>query len=332
MKRKKKLNQTFVFLGLLCLIGILPPFFAGNQYMMTLFVQVLINLIVVLGLNFITGLTGQMNLGTAGIYAFGAYTSGLLTTRFGISPWLTIPLAGLMGSIIGICLGYPSLRMKGAYLSLTTIAFTEVTRLLITNLPDVTGGTQGVRHVPPLHFFGYQMSATTNNLAYFYFMLAMVVVIGLIALRLVNGKWGREFKAVRDNIEAVESCGLNVAEIKIKAFTLCAIFGALAGSFYAHFMGYLNPISFTVDMSIMYVIMLMVGGIGNVIGNVIGAAVVTMLPEMLRFLGDYYQITYSIIILCGAIFLPGGLMSLIQKALRAANKQGKEAAEHGADS
>ncbi|MFQ8729828.1 MAG: branched-chain amino acid ABC transporter permease [Enterocloster bolteae] len=130
-----------------------------------------------------------------------------------------------------------------------------------------------------------------------------------IAWRIAYSKWGRIFKSLRDNVEAVEMSGVDIASCKIKAFTVASIFGTVAGAMYAHYMGYINPSTFNLDLSTNYVVMLMVGGLGSVVGTIFGSAIVTILPEMLRFLGNYYQIVFCSIILLGAIFFPDGWVS-----------------------
>lgn len=315
---KKKTKRFITWTVAVIIIALLLPVFIHNDYYLMVMNRVLINIVVVLGLNFITGLTGQMNLGTAGIFALGAYASALFTKYTNLSPWLGLIVAIFMGLLIGRGLGYPSLRVKGVYLSLTTIGFAEVVRLLISNLTGLTGGTQGVRDIKPYSIFGYQF---TTQKSMYYLFLAFVVLAFFIAWRIAYSKWGRIFKSLRDNVEAVEMSGVDIASCKIKAFTIAAIFGTVGGAMYAHFMGYINPSTFNLDLSTNYVIMLMVGGLGSVVGNVFGAGIVTILPEVLRFLGDYYQIVFCTIILLGAIFFPNGwvdaVLNLVKKVRRA---------------
>lgn len=311
-------RNQYLWMGALFVFLALVPLFADNNYYITILNQMVINMIVVFGLNFITGLTGQMNLGTAGIYAIGAYTSALLSKNFGFSPWLTMIASVCAGFLLGRGLGYPSLKMKGVYLSLTTLAFSEIVRIFATNLIDITGGTQGLKSIPR---FSVGWIALDTNTKYFYFILVVAIAMCLLSIRITDSKWGREFRAVKDNQDAIESLGLDIRRIKIRAFTLAAMYGAFGGALYAHFNGYITSLSFTTDLSINYVIILMVGGIGNILGNMIGSIVVTLLPELLRFLGDYYQITYCILVLASALFLPDGLISLYGKVMGVFNKR-----------
>ena len=327
MNRMKKIG-----IAVLLIVLILIPIADHNTYHHMVMNQALVNMVVVLGLNFITGLTGQMNMGTAGIMALGAYTAALGSTKFGLPVWCGFVLTILVGFLIGKGLGYPSLRLKGVYLSLTTIGFSEITRLVLTNSAEFTGGTMGVKNIPYIRFMGIELN-TPFKIYYFY--LLIVVVLTFTAYRIVKSKWGRVFKAIRDNVEAVEASGIDVAKMKILAFTLATVLGCLGGTMYAHMMGYINPTTFTQDLSINYLAMMMLGGIGSVAGNVIGATLITILPEFLRFMENYYWLTFSVIALLFAIFLPNGIVSLFTREKRLGSfwirkkEQGKESEDNG---
>lgn len=259
----KKQKNIIILAVVIIAFAISLPHILRNDYYMVVINRILINTIVVLGLNFITGLTGQMNLGTAGIYALGAYSSALFVSYTHLSPWLGLIVAILMGLLIGRALGYPSLRIRGVYLSLTTIGFAEVVRLLLANLADFTGGTTGLKNIPCYSIFGFVFN---TQIRMYYLFLVMTAFAFFVAWRIVHSKWGRVFKSLRDNIDAVEMTGVDVADMKIKAFTIAAIYGTIGGAMYAHFMGYINPSTFNVDLSTNYVIMLMVGGLESVVG------------------------------------------------------------------
>lgn len=301
----KSLSKTGYLL--LVVAAMFLPLILNNTYYVTMFCLALIYMIVAFGLNFITGMTGQMNLGTAGIFCMGAYTSALLTTKTSCSPWLGLIAVVVVGLLVGIGLGYPSLRLKGVYLSLTTIAFGEIVRQLVNNMTDFTSGAQGVRNIPKLNLFGYVLD---TKLKMYYFLLALVVIFGFVSYRIIHSKWGRVFIAVRDNIDAVDACGISSAKIKILAFTLAAVFGTFAGGIYAHYSGYINPSTFTLNLSVSFVVMVMVGGSGTLMGPILGSIIVSMLPELLRFMGNYYQITYYTLVLLCTIFVPGGICNL----------------------
>lgn len=292
----------------LCLIFIsaMIPLTGINDYYMTIFCQAAIYSVVVLGLNFITGMTGQMNMGNAAVYGLGAYTMGLLTTRMGMSPWIALIFVALMGCLIGCLIGWPSLRVQGVYLSLTTIAFNEIVRLLLQNL-QFTGGSSGVRNIPSFTLFGWEINTPSKN---FYFLLVVLVLAAVVSQMIIRSKYGRAFIAVRDNVDAIESSGLNLTSIKMTAFMLSTVFGALAGGFYACFMGYISPSTYTTNLSTSFLVMLIVGGRGNVWGCIIGATIIAFAPEMLRFLGDYYKFIYALLVILIIVFNPNGLTSV----------------------
>jgi len=306
-----------ILIAIAAVVLILLPDLISNTYFQLLINQTMINAIVVMGLNYITGMTGQMNMGTGGIYAIGAYGMALLTTRAGASPWLGLILAVVLGLLIGRGLGYPSLRISGIYLALTTIGFAEVVRLLLTNLTDFTGGAIGVQGIPRFSVFGYQLKTDKE---YYYLLLVITVILAVTAKRIVSSKWGRVFQSIKDNPDAAEACGVNIAQIKILAFTLAAIYGCIGGALYSCLMGYISSNTFNQDLSINYLVMMMIGGIGSVGGNILGAALVTILPEMLRFLENYYWLIFSVVMLLFAIFMPYGLVSVPGKIAALARK------------
>ena len=317
----KKFRIPVIIVSLILLI--LLPQFISNNYFVILLNQTLISIIILVGLNFVTGLMGQMNLSTAGIMAMGAYTSALLCTKLGWSPWIAMIFVILVGFLLGVGLGYPSLRVKGIYLALTTLGFSEVVRLLANNMVSLTGGPTGVRNIPPFSILGYEIKGA---IPYYYFLLVIVIAVLLFSRSIINSKWGRAIKAIRDNDLAVEACGIKISTIKIFAFTLGCIYGCVGGALYGHLIGYINPTNFSVDTSTNYLMMLMVGGIGSTTGNIIGAIIVTFMPELLRFLGNYYWLVFSIVILVSSIFLPKGIVSLpriIKEKLKSRRAEGE---------
>jgi branched-chain amino acid transport system permease protein len=324
----KSNKSIYLYAGVLAMLA-LVPLLGLNNYRMTIFVQALVFSIVVLGLNFITGMTGQMNMGSAAIFGLGAYTSALIIKKAELSPWLGLAGAVAVGIAVGYLLGYPSLRVKGVYLSLTTIGFNEIVRLCLNNL-DFTGGSSGITDISRFSIFGYQIKTAAQN---YYFLLAALAIFVVISYRIIHSKYGRTFIAIRENIAAVETCGLNLADFKIKAFVLSAVFAAVAGSLYASFVGYISPNTFTTDLSITFVVMLILGGRGSIIGCLLGAFIITFAPELMRFLGDYYKLVYAVMIMTAIIFNPNGLVSLAPrvkalyrriKSRAAAKKEGDE--------
>lgn len=318
---KKVTWNKVIALAIVLAVTLCIPAMGFNDYIMTIFVQSLLYSIIVLGLNFITGMTGQMNLGNAAVFGLGAYTAALTTTKLGISPWVAMLLVIVMGWLIGQLLGYPSLRVQGVYLTLTTIAFNEIVRLCLQNM-SWTGGVGGVRNIPRFNLLGLEIKTPTQN---FYFILAILIVFIVISHRFIHSKYGRAFIAVRDNVDAVETCGIKLSRIKVQAFTLSTIFGAFAGGLYAHFMGYISPQTFTTNLSMSFAVMLIIGGRCSIAGCIIGAFVIAFAPELLRFLGTYYQAVYALIIMLALIFNPNGLVALGPKIKKLFQKREKSA-------
>lgn len=183
MKTNK--SAMIIALAAIALAAVLPMFITNN-YHLNLMIQVLINIIIVVGLNFITGLTGQMNLGTAGIFSMGAYTSSLLATKLGLNPWICLVAAVGMGCLIGMGLGYPSQRVSGVYLALTTIGFSEIVRILMTNLTGLTGGALGVTGIPTFSIFGFKFQSN-KEIYYLYLVIAVLLIFNDTGLSIPSG-------------------------------------------------------------------------------------------------------------------------------------------------
>ena len=326
MKNKAQMKTAAAVVGILLAIALIPAFLTNN-YFLTIGCQAMLYAIVALGLNFIVGMSGLMTMGTAAVYALGAYTSALLSKNFGISPWLCLLPVIAMGWLIGRGLGYPSLRVQGVYLSLVTIGFNEIVRNLLTNL-EFTGSGTGVRNIPPFTLFGFTFNTQLRS---YYLIFVFLAVLMLIALRIVRSKWGRAFIAVKNNPEALEVCGVDIASVKITAFTLSAIFGCIAGALYAHFARYITPSTFTTDLSISFVIMLIVGGLGNFWGCILGAYVVAFLPQMLREVGSSYKLIYAALMMLVVIFFPGGIVRDVKRLITGLIGRGKGIEGGGAD-
>lgn len=305
-------NGVSVKWSILIAIAMVLPMLISSDYYLIVFCQVLLNIVAVIGLNFISGLTGQTMLGMAGVVALGAYISGILSTAARLSPWLSLLGAIIMGILIGQILGWPSLRVKGIYLALTTIGFSEVVKIVINNL-EVTGGALGLRDIPPFSILGYSFSDVRSC---YYLYLLLLIISMFLSLRIINSRWGRAFRAIKDNEDAVEACGVDIVQAKLVAFTLCSVFGCVAGSMYAHLMGYLSPSTYTFEYSAKFLMMLMVGGLGSPVGLILGGVIVTALPELLRSFGDYYWLIFTGTLLLLSIFCPYGIVGISERLYR----------------
>lgn len=326
--QKQRLKSLWLPAVFLVVIGLFPLVMTSNYYQ-TVCCQAMLYAIVALGLNFIVGLSGLMTLGTAAIYGLGAYTSALFCTKLGLNPWLALIPVLIVGWLIGKGLGYPSLRVQGVYLSLATIGFNEIVRTLLTNL-EWTGSGTGIRNIAP-----YQIGPLVfdTQVKSYYLIYAVLLIAIVIAWKIVHSRWGRAFIAVKDNPDALEVCGIDVAYVKITAFTLSSIFAVVAGAMYAHFNRYITPASYTTDLSISFVVMLIIGGLGNFWGCIYGAYIVAFLPQLLRPIGLSYKLIYALIMICLVLAFPNGLVRDFKKyMLRLRGKKGGAAGEHGTGS
>lgn len=306
----KEQKNRLIKIAVLAAVFLALPFLVTNNY----YVQI-INLsgicaILAMGFNILAGYTGQISLGQAAFYAIGAYTSALLNTVFGLSFWVTLPLAMIVSGVFGLILAIPALKIKGKYLVLLTIGFGEIIRLVLLNWQEVTGGTSGVLRIQSPAIFGFQFDTLQK---YYFLVLIFCVLLFLYQKRLVNTRTGRALIAVREDEAAAELIGINLAHHKIQAFVISAIYCGIAGCLYAHMVKYISPDTFRYDESVMILSMAVVGGIGTLTGPLIGAILLTILPELLRQIGNYRLVIYGVLLILVIMFYPGGLIFGVER-------------------
>jgi branched-chain amino acid transport system permease protein len=298
------MNLRKLLVALLVLLAALPPLMNVNSYWLHIINVTWVAAIAALGLNLAIGLTGQIVLGQAALMGVGAYSAGLLMTRVQW-PWIAAaPAALAVAGVVGVVLGLLSMRIKGHYLAITTLALNEIFRQVVLNEAQLTGGPMGLRDIPTfaLPFW----SGEVDRQAYLP-LLAVTVVVHAMALVLYRRRLGRQMRAVRDDELAAESMGVNSRTTKVRAFVLCALLGALAGVLYVSATGFLSPNNFTIFESIRLVLMTVIGGLGSIGGGLIGAAVVTILPEVLRDLQTYYMAAFGLAVVGVLLLEPRGL-------------------------
>jgi len=263
--------------GLIALFTV--PLYLSDQILSM--VNVLgIMIIAVLGLMILTGYAGQINLGQAAFVTVGAYASALMTTRLGMPFWVAMPLAGLSTGLVGFIFGLPSLRVKGFYLAMATLAAQFIIPTLIAHVrTDITGGGRGLT-VPPPYFGDVALSSQS---AMFFVIITVAVLLTFIAKSLVRGPIGRAFVAIRDNDLAAEAMGINVFRYKLLAFFVCSFYAGIAGSLYAHWMRVINYDILTIMDSIWYLGMMIIGGMGSITGAIIGPVFIYGLDQALTW-------------------------------------------------
>jgi branched-chain amino acid transport system permease protein len=306
MKKSRKLIVSI----LLAIIILIIPKFAPNLYILQIINMVGIYIILAIGVNILTGYSGQLSFGQAAFYGIGAYTAALLNRNLGLPFLVVLPIAIVITAIFGVVLAIPAIKLRGPYLALITIAFGEVVRIVMVNWKEVTRGTAGVVGIDPPVIFGYKF----DNLVSYYYLILLFVLIGMLYQNiLIKSRTGRAFIAIREDTQAAELTGINVVSYKITAFVISAVYSAIAGVLYAMMIRYISPDSFTSNDSSVIVWTAMVGGMGTLIGPILGGIIMTILPEALRSLADLRLVIYGLILMVVIIKYPGGLAPYLPK-------------------
>jgi len=292
-----------IFVGALILI---PVIFGGNPYHMYVATLTGIYIITIMGLNLTLGYTGQISLGHAAFMALGAYTVALMT-KSGYSFWLALPLGTLISFVAGLLLGLPSLRVKHHYLALVTLGFGTVVYLLLSNEWEITGGFSGITRIPRPNFFGLSLS---SDIAFYCLVAVFLLGLTILLLWILNSRWGRAFKAIRENDMRAEMVGVSLLSYKLLAFAIGAAYAGIAGGLLAPLMKFIDPTTFPVHESFWFLIMLIIGGSGRFEGAFVGAIVVMLLPEFLRGVQQLFFVIFSAITLVLLVFWPTGLAGL----------------------
>jgi len=315
-----KIFQTsFVkfWLLILCLALLVFPFLA-SKYLIYLANISGVAIIGALGINLLTGYTGQVSLGHGAFLAIGAYTSAVLAVRFELPFYVLIPVSGLFSAICGLIIGIPSLRLRGLYLVITTLAFQFIVEHIIYRWKSLTMGDDGIALASP-SIAGLTLDSDQR---YYYLVLVVVVLCTVSMKNLTRTRVGRAFQAIRDRDITAETMGVNLTKYKLLAFSLSSFYAGVAGSLYAYYLAFISPDHFTLMVSIQYIAMIIVGGMGSVLGSIFGALFITLLPEVLggltralgeifpafvSRLGDVKGIVYGLVIVCFLIYQPAGI-------------------------
>ena len=283
-----------------------------NGYYVFVLANVALLAIVGIGLNVLLGLTGQVSFGHVGFYALGAYTVAILTASAGWSFWLAWPLGALVAAISGGLLALPALRVRGPYLAMLTIAFAFIVEHGIVELRELTGGQNGIMGIG---------SPTLGGLAQGERAVAILAIVAAVAMLWVyallsRGTWGAAMRAVRDSETAAESLGIDPLRIKTVAFVFSAALAGLAGGLFAPLSGFVTPHSFAFSLSILFVLVVMIGGAGSVAGPLIGAVIVGLLPEWLASMEEYRLLFFGALLLVVLWAAPGGAVGLLASLAR----------------
>lgn len=264
------------------------------EYYLGILYMIGISVIMALGLNLITGVTGQLSLGHAAFMSIGAYTSAYVGLHFGLPFAVAIVLGGLVAALFGLLLGFPTLRLSGDYLAVVTLGFGEIVRVVLLRTPAVNGA------------LGLSVPAPAQS-EYIIVLTAAAILTIVVMILVGNSRFGRACLAVREDEIAAASLGVNPTFYKVQAFAVGSFFAGLGGGLYAHLVLFINPGDFGFMKSIEILNMVVLGGMGSTFGTILGSTVLTIAPELLRFIRDYRMLFYGGLLVFMMIFRPNGL-------------------------
>ena len=317
------LARTPVARARLALFGmfvIVFPFLAST-YWISLANQIAIATVGAIGLNILVGYTGQISLGQGAFMAVGAYASALATIHWGFPFWISIPLASLVAAAVGVFFGLPSLRLKGLYLAIATLAAQQIVEWIVTHWRALTGGTEALV-VPAPRLFGVRVN---TDFGFYWIAVIAAAATALFTANLFRSRTGRAFLAIRDQDVAASASGVNIFRYKLTAFAVSSFFVGMSGALIAHYRTIVTWERFTLEVSILYLAMIIIGGLGTVVGSFLGATVMTLLPSLIATLGRSLQSTtprvaellpaaqeavFGLVVLLVLIFEPKGLAKI----------------------
>ncbi|WP_054030773.1 branched-chain amino acid ABC transporter permease [Desulfatitalea tepidiphila] len=261
-----------------------------------------------IGMSLLMGYAGQISLGHAAFYGIGAYASGILTTQYNLNPWLCILLGSVAATAVAVVVGAPSLRLRGHYLAMATLAFGIIVNIVFREEAEWTGGPDGMGGIPGLDIFGYSFDSIHK---YYYLVWIVVAIAFFFTIRLIQSPTGRALRAIHASEAAASAMGIDISRSKIVVFAFSAILASVAGSLYAHYMNFINPSTFDTLFSIKLVIMIALGGMHTIWGAVVGSVLFAFLSfEWLHQFGEYEIVVYGLVLMMVTIYLPEGLVGL----------------------
>lgn len=324
-KEDMALFQTLwvkVWLGVLVTLILVCPYFL-SRYQLSILNEMATAVIGALGLNMLIGYTGQISLGHGAFLAIGAYTTALAAGELGLPFVVTLPVSGIMAALLGIIVGIPALRLKGLYLALGTLAFGFIVEYVLFHW-DLTQGDMGMA-VKKISIGGYVIQTEKQ---YFYFIVGLAALATLCAKNIVRSKIGRSFVAIRDRDIAAEAMGIPLAKYKVMAFGISSFYAGIAGGLLAHYQKWIVPESFDLSLSIAYIAMIILGGLGTILGSVGGAILITGIPHGIVYATDAVKDSYpmlgglivdlklgifGLIVVAALLFEPQGLAGIYRR-------------------
>ncbi|MBN2333846.1 MAG: branched-chain amino acid ABC transporter permease [Deltaproteobacteria bacterium] len=282
------------------LLGLLPQ--GLNVYQQHVMIVSLFYVMMAASWNLLAGYTGQVSFAHAAFAGIGAYTSGILAVKLGLSPWLGIPLGVLCAALVGFGVGLLCLKMGGIYLSLTTLGVSEIFHIIINNEYEITRGTMGLQ-IPGL-------LTEYSKTGYYYIMLMAAIISLAVIYLMIHSNLGLNFRAVQNDEKAASSLGVDVIRIRVLAFTVSSALAGLAGGVYGHYLLLITPEIPSLDQQFLVLSMTIIGGMGSFLGPIIGAFTLEILSEYIRSYGEYHVLAFGLVALTMARFAPNGVVGL----------------------
>ncbi len=280
----------------------------GTSFENVLTDQIMMFILVALGLNVVVGFAGLLDLGYVGFYAVGAYTTAVVTSGQFTLPWIAaLPLSVIMAMIAGVILGTPTLRLRGDYLAIVTLGFGEIIRITANN-SDWLGGPRGISKVPHPPSIGPLQFGVLNAKPYWYLGFTVILIVIFILTRLENSRVGRAWAAVREDEDAAELMGVDTFKFKLWAFAIGAAIGGIAGSLYASKVGFINPDNFQLQLSILFLAAVVLGGTGSMYGVIMGGFLVAWIPERFRGFSTRRYFVFGVVLVLVMVFRPQGII------------------------
>ncbi len=302
-------NRMIVLLVLAGVAMLIP--LVVNNYVLEVLTNAWFYTILCLGLNIVVGYAGLLDLGYAAFFAVGAYTTGILTSKFGVNFWLTIPVAVSCSMLAGLIIGGPTLRLRSDYLAIVTLGFGEIVRIIARNL-DITGGASGLIGIDRPSIFGLELS---RGIHFYYVFLLLAILACFVSYRLQNSRLGRAWQYVREDEDAAEAMGIGRVAVKLYAYVIGAMFGGVAGCFFAVKMTAISPETFTFSQSVLILLGVVLGGMGKIPGVIIGAFALVLFPEVFRGLGSMRMLIFGIVMLVIMLYRPEGIWPQKQREM-----------------
>lgn len=308
---RKNLPGFLIFLICVGLFPVISNMFPAINHYIDVMIFGGIFGIVAIGLSLLMGYAGQISLAHAAFMGIGAYSSGILTTQFNLSPASALILGLLITAVIAFVIGVPSLRLKGHYLAMATLGFGVIVYIVFNEEVNWTGGPSGLVGIPGFSINGWALKSTVQ---WYYFVWFWVAVSVVLALNLVNSRIGRAFRAIHEDEKAAQAMGIPTAKYKVQVFVISAVMAAFAGSLYAHYVEFINPSSFDLVWSIKFILMVMVGGIQSIWGSLLGSVFLTFLSnEWLQVFAELEILIYGLILFVISLFFPDGLFPAVSR-------------------